>query len=179
MKTDESYEECGEVVSGCASISSTLINEVESEYDSEAVNNVSCEYFRCATVAVLSSCKTSLEEEYFIPSDVETCPGLDVGVGETTASCLCGGSACYVDISATLSSAFDVFAAVRRLNEVFVNSLKDSSGLTVSSCTIDVTYLLNLWCMTDDSCCNCLVKDADTLRICSIARCVTTVLTSD
>lgn len=79
-----------------------------------------------------------------MPSDVEAWPGLDVGVGETTASCLSGGSAHYVDMPATLSSALDVLAAVRRLNEVLVNSLIDPPGLTVCSCTMDVTYLLNL-----------------------------------
>lgn len=100
-------------------------------------------------------------------------------MGETTASYLCGGSAYYFDMPATLSSAFDVLAAVRRLNEVLVNLLKDSSGVTVRSCTIDVTYLLNFHCITEDSCCNRLLKNADTVRMCSMARCVTSVITSD
>lgn len=38
---------------GCASMSSTVIEDVDSEYVSETVNLVSCEYLRCATVAAL------------------------------------------------------------------------------------------------------------------------------
>lgn len=52
-------------------------------------------------------------------------------MGETTTSCLCGGSTNYLDMSATLSSALDVFAAVRRLIMLLLNLVKDSTGVTV------------------------------------------------
>lgn len=90
---------------------------------------------------------------------------MDVGVGETTTPCLCGGSTNYLDMSATLSSALDVFAAVRRLIILLLNLVKDSTGVTVCSCTIDVPYLNNLEVMTECPCCNRILEDTDPLRI--------------
>lgn len=90
---------------------------------------------------------------------------MDVGVGETTTSCLCNGSTNYLDISATFSSALDALAAVRRLIMLLLNFLKDSPGVTVCSCTIDVSNLNNFEVMTECSCCNRILEDTDSLRI--------------